>query len=100
MVSIYGIHIGWKGSHDGTGFYLETSSAWASRDFDLWAPRSPRPCLSPPVPMHGGLLCVAFCLSVRPSVRLCKLPEQKSLEKMPLEKKSLEKNSYLSNRST
>ncbi len=26
--------------------------------------------LSPPVLMHGGLLCVAFCLSVCPSVRL------------------------------
>ncbi len=30
--------------------------------------------LSPPVPMHGGLLCVAFCLSVCPSVRLSVCP--------------------------
>ncbi len=26
--------------------------------------------LSTPVIMHGGLLCITFCLSVRPSVRL------------------------------
>ncbi len=36
--------------------------------------------------MHGGLLCIAFYLSVCLSVRLCKLLEQKSLEKMSLEK--------------
>ncbi len=50
--------------------------------------------LSPPVHMHGGLLCVAFCpsvcLSVCPSV--C-LPVCAKI----LEKKSLEKNSYLRN---
>ena len=40
--------------------------------------------LSPPVVMHGGLLCIAFCLSVCPSV--CLLLYQKSLDKNTLEK--------------
>ncbi len=49
--------------------------------------------LSPPVLMHGGLLCVAFRLSVCPSV--CLSLYQKSLDNNSLEKKLLEKNSYL-----
>ncbi len=36
--------------------------------------------LSPPVLMHGGLICVAFCLL---------------LDKKSLDQKSLDKNSYL-----
>ncbi len=44
--------------------------------------------------MHGGLLGVAFCPSVCPSVRLSVRPGQ------ILEKRSLEKKSYLRNRLT
>ncbi len=35
--------------------------------------------LSTPVPMHGGLLCIAFCLSVRLSV-WCHLTKTLSLD--------------------
>ncbi len=47
--------------------------------------------LSPPVPTHGGLLCIAFCLSICPSVQVTRTKVTR--------KKSLEKNLYLSNRS-
>ncbi len=53
--------------------------------------------LSPPVLMHGGLLCVAFRLSVCLSVRLsvCLWLYQKSLDNNSLEKNSLEKKSWV-----
>ncbi len=78
---------------------ISMAMVWEFYNFGgFWFPPSPKPTnqavhevsrpnslLSPPVLMHGGLLCVAFCPSVCAQI---------------LEKESLEKNSYLRNRLT